>query len=490
MNEIASGAIRIPEWVANVLASYETRTDPHNEVQIADLLDSNRRTQGDLDDEAWRGYLAERSAFLFADRSEEDSVWETYFAPMFTATQNDGTELRVPDVKDFDLATVTYWEGRARSVQNPIMRARYADLVWDLDRVITRRRRGYEYAQIAIDSYLEAANLRLYPMAIEGVGWLGRALNLSISISDRARQRRTVEAIFDFYDKTLNPTEIGVWTFPFDCLYGTRDLLTQEEEARLVTNLETMLSRTSGQGDPAEFDPFGAQAAAERLVRHYKRQNDKSNAHRAIKAYGQAFEKLSKDASPMLATAWLQPVIERYEQEGLSEEAEQLQTMSAEKRRNIGAELKTVEVKTEIKQADVDALVEHLLGSGDLGASLGRVAEYFIPNADRARDFLEKMKTETPFLSMVSTVVVAGDGRPSARIGSLEEDADGRLHGQLAQNIGFYAPFLAHTLDQLRVRYAPSVETFSTVFINHHCLSKADGNFYEKACSPINKGIL
>jgi hypothetical protein len=58
--------------------------------------------------------------------------------------------------------------------------------------------------------------------------------------------------------------------------------------------------------------------------------------------------------------AWLQPVIERYEQEGLKSEAEQLQLMSAEKGKNVGADLKQVSVKVEVKPEDLEKLVEQL----------------------------------------------------------------------------------------------------------------------------------
>jgi len=453
METVTSIEMRIPDWVRQVLSDFEKRTAPHNEVQIADALDILRKGQGDLSDEDWKGYLAERSAFSFLERASEDSVWDTYFAPMATATRDDGTELRVPDIQDLDSADVAHWEKRATSVKNPIMRARYADLVWDLERVITKGRRQYQYAQIAVDAYIEATEKQLYTMDIEGFVWLRRALGLSLCIEDKVRQKRVVDSIFALYDKVLDPRHIGVWVFPFDCLYDNKVSLTPEHEARLITDLETMLLRTSGKAAAEEFDPFGAQAAAERLARHYNRQNDRSNVQRVVKAYGQAFEKISRDASPMLAMAWLQPVVERYEQEGLREEAEQLQVLSAEKGKNVGDDLKNFSVKSEVKRQDVDSLVEHLIGSGDLETSLCRVADYFIPKADDARRFLEKMRTETPLLSMIPIVVVESDGRPTAKIDSLDEDAEGRLHAQLAQSIGFYQPFLAHTLEKLRETY-------------------------------------
>ena len=59
---------------------------------------------------------------------------------------------------------------------------------------------------------------------------------------------------------------------------------------------------------------------------------------------------------------------------------------------------------------------------------------------------------------MIPVVTVQGDGRPTAKIDSLDEDAEGRLHAQLAQSIGFCQPFLTYTLEKLREKYTPSVD--------------------------------
>ena len=90
--------------------------------------------------------------------------------------------------------------------------------------------------------------------------------------------------------------------------------------------------------------------------------------------------------------------------------------------------------------------------------ALAGVAGYFIPKADAARKLLHKPKTDAPLLSMIPIVVVKKDGHPVAHIGSLDEDEDGRVHKQLDQPIGFYQPFLMHTLSKLRERYSPNVD--------------------------------
>jgi hypothetical protein len=449
--------MRIPDWVQEVLASFDQKKEAHGELQIVDQFDRARKAHGDLSDEDFKGYVAERSAFFFRAHPDRDSVWETYFGPMAILTRNDGMEVRVPDIKELDGEVVAHWEARARSAKDPVMRARYADAVWDLKQAITNERPSHEFAQMAIDAYLVASRDRQYTMEIEGVNWLKRALSLSLSIRNTERTKLVVDRMFEFYDEVASPQKAGVWIFPFDTLYGRKDLLTPEQETRIITDLESMLARTSS-GKPQEFDPHGAQAAAERLAQHYKRHGDKANVGRVVKMYGSSFERISKEAGPMLAMAWLQPVIERYEQEGMKQEAERLQLIHADKGKNIASDLKEVSAKVEIKKEDIEKEIERLIGSGDLNTSLLNITHAFIPRVDQARKFLEQMRTEAPLLSMFNVGIIEKDGHTSAKIGSLDEDPDGRLHRQLGQTIGFYQPFLALTLERLRDTYKPSVD--------------------------------
>jgi Domain of unknown function (DUF4209) len=448
----------LPEWAQIVLSEFEQTTVPHNEVQIAEALKTARIGKPDPGDEGWKAFLAEFSVFFFREAGEEHSIWKTYFAPMAILTKHDGTEVLNPDIAELDADSVAHWASRANSVTNPLMRARYADAVWDLGNKISGEKRRYACAILAIDSYIEAVRQKLYSMVNEEVQALRRALDLSLSLRDVTRCRAVAEAIFALYDFRFNPLHVSVWILPFDSFYEKDGILTTAQEQRLITDLENVLARTSGAGKPEEIDPFAAKEAAERLARHYTRLNDRGEVERVIKAYGSAFETLAANASPMLAMTWLQPVIERYEQEGLKGDAERLQNLSAEKGAHISEDLKEYSAEVEIEPQKIEDLTDALLAGDELKTILLRIAEYFVPSADAARTFLETMKNSAPLLSLIPIAVVGGDGRTTARIGSIEDDLEGRLLRQLGQTIGFYQPFLTHVLMQLSLRHHPTVD--------------------------------
>jgi lysyl-tRNA synthetase class 1 len=450
--------MKIPDWLKEALSTYELRTDPHSELEIFEAIRNAKKQKGDVpDDEEWSCFLAESSAFGFMTRRTEPSVWNTYFGPMATFTSADGTEVRNPDIAQLDDNTVAHWKERAASVKNPIMSARYADLVWDLTKAITKGNPDYKYAQIAIDQYMHAVENKLNTMEIYAVHWLERAFSLAAALKDDKRTREVITLVFVFYDLFASPQKTGVWIFAFDTLYSRRDLLTQDEADRIISDLEKMLAITSGGGKPEEFDPFGAQAAADRLAKHYLRLKDKANVDRVVKQYGGAFEKISKEASPMLAQSWLLPVIERYEQEGLKQDAERLRILSEEKGKHIGDDLKELTASFSISQAELEGFINEIMAN-DLDGALTRIAVNFTPNVDETRKNLREISNIAPLMSLFSVVKVSPDGRPSAKVGSLEEDPDGRLHMEIGNSVSTYVPFLVKAIDVAREKYAPTPE--------------------------------
>jgi hypothetical protein len=415
---------------------------------------------------------------MFMERAEDDSVWGTYFAPIFEGTRADGEKVRSPDIGDLDAETVAHWKERAKDVANPLMRARYADCVWDLERAICGEKPAHEFARIAATAYIEAAERNKYKTDINGVEWLARALSIGKSINDQQLVSRVVEAILAFCDHVFNPAHAGVWIAPFDLLYEGKGLLTTEQESKIISDLEMVLKVASSR-TTSSFNPFGAQAAAERLAKHYTRQGQRDQVQRVIKVYGGAFESFAKEASPMLATSWLQPVIERYEQEGLRDEANKAQFLSIEKGKHVTDDLKHYGVKIEILQEDLDGLTAELLTQGDLEQSLRNIAHCFIPSAVSAEQIVQQLRTVAPFTSLIGVQIVDQEGRIKAKIGSVDEDAEGRLYQQLARSIGFHDFLLEYVLQKTKELFSPAIDDLLNVILKSPVFLETQRPFLE-----------
>lgn len=443
-----------PEFVRQVLDGYDADIKPLMEAQVHDALRVAREKHGNVSKEEFEAFRAEGSAFFFYERRDEDSVWGTYFAPTFTATRRDGIEVRIPNIEELDGAVVAHWEQRAEQAKHPVLRARYADLVWDLKQKITQQRADVKFARMAIDAYLEAARNKLFTMDIEGVHWLERALDLALKINDDPRRKAVVDFMFEFHERVSTPRQIGCWIFLFDDLDGRKDLITPDQEKVIIERLEKMLAIVSKKASGADFNPWGAEAASERLARHYRRKQDTKEMQRVVKAYGQAFESAAEEAASFLAMAWLQPVYERYQEAGLAADAERVQLASYEKSKGLEADMKTISVEVELKAEELERMVEALT-EGDLHKSLIRIAHHFIPDVADAKNILKKLQADAPLQSLIGVIRVA-DGQIIARAGAVDEDEEGRLYMQLAQNTELAQPFLSTSIDRLRKKYNPT----------------------------------
>jgi hypothetical protein len=449
--------VKLPAWIVETLAAYDEKTTPHNEVEIAEAISTARNSKGDLSEEDFKALLAEHSAFFFIDSHGESSRWGSYFAPMAELERADGSIQLSPDIAELDDQTLEHWRDRAGSAKNPMMRARYADLVWEFGRRLGDAKRDHSCALIAMEAYVDAAKKQLYTSSIEGLRWILRALDIATGTKNKDGARAAADALLSLVASEQNLRNIGIWVAPFDYLFDKKGVLTPEQSVKIIADLEDILARTSVPNpEKNEFDPYGAQEAAERLAQYYHRLGAKAEVERVVKSYGGAFEFLAKEAGPMLAMAWLQPVIERYEQENLKADAERAQILAAEKGANIAGDLKIYSVEAEIDAEKIEAQIESLIEGNEFDKAMMRVAEWFIPKTKFARSLVEDRKKVAPLLSMIRSVIVRSDGQPKAVIDP--DDEEGTLHHQINQYMAFGQGMLHHSLRRLFEKFSASAE--------------------------------
>jgi len=260
--------LTIPASTRSILDAIDAARQPTVDYEVASQL-SGLQNADDLTDLERKGAWAEASAFTFL--ATEESPWGTHYGPGFIASKNDGTPYYAPDIVEIDEEIITHWEQRSEAAQHPVLRARYADVVWDLKKRAINKPAGVQYAHRAIDAYLDGITAQLYkePLIV-AVQASQRALHLAISINDKERVQRCKQAMLDLFDQGMQPGHTGVWAMLFDSLTENKKTgLTSEETDHLVKGLERMLTSCSTLGDE-HFNPWGAEAAARRLAVVYK----------------------------------------------------------------------------------------------------------------------------------------------------------------------------------------------------------------------------
>lgn len=451
--------MRIPSWMNEILAAFDEKADPHSEIDVARALESARSKQNELNEEDGKVYRAEHSVFLLRGVYEKSaSIWGTYFEPWAVI---ESTGFISPDISQLDPVTVAHWEQRANEARDPVLKARYADAAWDLGKTIAQKKPDFRMALLAIDAYTVAADRRLDTMPFGAVQWLVRAFDLARKLRDEARTNQVIGSMFSLYEAYLSPQYVGIWLTLIEHLYEARSLLKQEQIARMVSDMEMILTTLSTPDENRRFDAFNAQAVGEKLIQHYKNIGDKDSVVRVLKTFGGAFERMADSSGGMLASGYLQPIIERYEQEGLKAEAEVLQNKALQRLKNSTDEMKTISIPHQITREEVESLLNTLIVENDLVMTLNRLAFYFTPKIQEAQNLIEQAKTVAPFMSMIPVSIVSEDGRTSGWIGT-DEDTDGRLYYQLAQTMTFREPYLYIVLSKLKERFSLTADDLLT----------------------------
>src|SRR5262245_60567531 len=118
-----------PGWVNTVLDQFEMAGFFDEGDVAGHIIAAAKQVESPTDDEK-KAANAERWAFHFYSQEPgELSCWKTHFGPAF-----ESGDFRNPDIAWVDQMVIRYWEKRMAAAKHPLLRARYADLVWDLSK--------------------------------------------------------------------------------------------------------------------------------------------------------------------------------------------------------------------------------------------------------------------------------------------------------------------------------------------------------------------
>jgi len=444
----------IPDAIQRALRSLDEKREQLVPYKIAGAITEIRQSLTAQGRDEQSGAWAELSAFQFAAGRGEP--WGTYFGPLSSGTRSDGLEFYFPDVREADSEIVGYWKARVSEVSHPVLRARYADVVWDLSEAAGKIRRDPSFARIAIDSYIDTVDAGLFKAPTEAALYLTRAMDLGLSLNDKARVERVRDCMLGFYDQHGIASHPGTWGFLFDELLQNKKIpLLEDQRKQIVDTLENIL-RICSTLESGDFDPFSAQSAAERLASYYHGRGKTEDRNRVIQTYGQAFERISQNASSLLAMSWLAPVIDAYRNIGLAEDLKRALLLYSGKGESANQEMKTISVPVEITQGELEAYVEAMV-EGSLEECLIRMARRFTPNVEEERSLMQTIAKEHPLLGRIGVEKIA-DGQVVGGAGSIIDDEEGRLVFQIAERIGSYIGLLGLALDRARDRHQMAVD--------------------------------
>lgn len=403
------------------------------------------------DAEAWHEMVVFTLSPAFDDG---ENPWQSFFRPISSMSNDQGEVRYFPDITEADSAAIAHWADRARNLTHPALKARYADVVWEFERLITKaKRRTPEMAQIAIDGYIDAVNKGLYKDSHSAFTYAQRAVDLAANFNDSVRLERARSALIALHTLVMAEDTSYLRMRAFDHLIDhKRAGATSAEIESLVRDLETVLAHAADAANPKRFDPHTTRDAAQRLVRYYTAKGLPDETKRLGAVVGKAFEFVAGQGDAMLAATFLQDSMEAYKKAGLPEDAERIRVALEGAVRASAEEMGQVSVPFAITKDEMDQFVAAVVVD-DLGQTLFNIASYFLPNAVEQEEQMKRMAKEAPLHAMLSQQVFADD-HVAAKVGSVEDDPSGRLLRHVMQALQLHVPFLHACLSAAREKHA------------------------------------
>jgi len=234
---------KIVDALMEVLGKFDQETKPISERDVSKSIYSVRDPE-DLSEPPMQ-WVAEAMAFdFFEGYHDQTTGWGTYYGPMFVLNNGDGTATESPSIKRVTEQIIKYWTERAKTAKHPVLRARYADLVWDFSKVVINESPHYSIAQIVIDSIIEIAQRNCYAPQVNVIRKLERALSLAITLNDNSRIKKVADTTIAYEDAITDDSKLGLWGFAYDLLFENDKVkLTADQKQKLIDDLEGHLQR-------------------------------------------------------------------------------------------------------------------------------------------------------------------------------------------------------------------------------------------------------
>lgn len=122
----------------DIIESFQISTEHEIRDELKKLAPKNF-------EEIPKNLKAEIMAFHFMEATtENESNWGTYFGPEIVWGNEDGSTTESPSIKLVNQEMIDYWKRRLAETNNPLLKARYAGLIWDFSNPVLKAKPDYK----------------------------------------------------------------------------------------------------------------------------------------------------------------------------------------------------------------------------------------------------------------------------------------------------------------------------------------------------------
>jgi lysyl-tRNA synthetase class 1 len=371
------------------------------------------------------------------------SPWDSFFAPKMAAEE--GRD-EFPNLALLNSENVDEWAEVAESVEHPLLKARFADAVWELGRRLgSARKDRYRFGRIASESYLELAG-RTGNNPLEIINASARNIRLAIKLGAGDLVDHGFEFLMQYAD-SVEQAHVGLWSAPFDRLLGLNGL-SEEQRERILDRHTQRFSATVAGGDIFRMEVIGPSFA-----KYFHDRRQYQRAKEITFAYGEAILKSAASLNASLATHHIEGVLEAYRRVGLKEETDRVRLLLEEKGKGVIAEMKSQRFEIRLDLEAINTAIAEMIDVSNPLVALYRLANNCAPHPEKFEAEFEAATEGLLYHRLIPVSIIGDDGLTVTTIETYDQDKEGRLVMEFARDMNLKTTFFLSGLEEWKKKF-------------------------------------
>lgn len=396
-------------------------------------------------------------AFRLQPQHNENPWGNYHYGPQFTFCDANGATVYSPAFVEITKETVEYWNDRISECDNPLLKLRYATLVWDFQPSICHKQNDGNLYSIIVDSALEVCDGDYFKhpvLTVDILEWL--------FVFTRNREdglAKVKSSYVDFEKRHSEDDAIRYWASRFQIMLDNKKYFTEEEKEKLVEEHEARLNRLACPAENTPFNPWTVKAEACLLADYYTSKTEREEVKRVLAVMKKAFYDYKESMSGMQYAGNLENIQHLYRHYNLDSEAKRMMVDVQNAYQKALDEMQPQKFEFEISE-EVKKQADLMFGKGAESDQTrwDNFTVYFIPLKNEEEKSLKELANKFPFRYMVGSHFLDAKGRPMVEVGSLEADFDGNLALHVVENMNLMFHFLSMAIQNMLDCNAISVD--------------------------------
>lgn len=402
-------------------------------------------------------YAFEQLAFRLQPQHGENPWGNYHYGPQFTFRAANGAPVYSPAFAEVTKEAVEYWNDRISECNNPLLKLRYATLVWDFQPSICHKQNNGNLYNIIVDAALDVCNGDYFKHPVLTVNMLEWLFAFTRNREDSFAKVKTAYA--DFEKRHSVDDAIRYWASRFQIMLDNKKCFSEEEKEKLVAEHEARLSRLANPGEDLPLNPWTVKAQACLLADYYTSKTEKEKVKRVLAVMEKSFHDYKGAMAEMQYAGILENIQHLYRHYNLDSEAKRMMVDVQNAYQEALAEMQPQKFEFEIPE-EVKKQADLMFGKGAERDQTrwDNFTLYFIPLKNEEEKSLKELAQKFPFRYMMGSYFLDAKGRPMAEVGSLESDFDGNLALHVVKNMNLKFHFLSMAIQEMLDCEAISVD--------------------------------